>query len=214
FRSRGDEVANKTVRIVQDKEKTKNHIDEKGVPIPKVKIFQIDDDQMFDYARSVGFPVVIKLVKGSMRKGVYTNIRTDEELENAREEFRTRFKYSEIILEKHYYGKEYRIYVVGDKVICATNRVPANVQGDGVHSVEKLIKMKNEERKHNPYLKPKPIKVDYEIKLALKNNGLEMGSILPDGEILSLREKSNLSSGGDPLEATDDLSEEVKQIAV
>ncbi|GAB3058651.1 acylphosphatase [Virgibacillus ainsalahensis] len=214
FRSRGDKVANNTVRICQDKEKTKSLIAEKDVPVPKGGIFQMDDSKMFDYAEDIGFPVVIKPVNGSMGKGVFTNIRNKEELQNARNEFRTRFRYNELILEKHYHGKEYRIYVVGDKVIGATNRVPANIQGDGVHSIDKLIKMKNKERKNNPYLNPKPIKVDYEIKLALKNNDLEMDSILADGETLSLREKSNLSAGGDPLEATDELSKEVKQIAV
>lgn len=149
-----------------------------------------------------------------MGRGVYTNIDSAEELRNSINDFRSRHKYKEIILEKHYYGNEYRIYVVGDKVVGATNRVPANIEGDGSHTIRELIDIKNAKRKENPYLSPKPIKIDYEINLALKNNALTVESILPEGQVLFLREKSNLSSGGDPLEATEELPEDVRKMAV
>lgn len=77
-----------------------------------------------------------------------------------------------------------------------------------------MIDLKNEKRQENPYLNPKPIKVDYEVKLALKNNQLTLKSVLEKGKVLHLRDVSNLSAGGDPVEATDELTEEVKQIAV
>ncbi|WP_020006104.1 acylphosphatase [Salinicoccus albus] len=214
FRSRGDKVSNETVRICQNKEKTKKILDDQNVPIPKGEIFDVNDDQIYVYAQDIGFPVVIKPLSGSMGRGVYTNISNFDELKNAIGDFKKRYNYKGIIVEKHYYGKEYRVYVVGDNVIGATNRVPANIQGDGVNTVRDLIEIKNKVRESNPYLKPKPIKVDYEVKLALKNNGLEMNSVLRKGETLSLREISNLSAGGDPLEATSDLSDDVKRIAV
>src|SRR5699024_4945497 len=185
------------------------------VPIPIGEIFDRDDEQeIFSYAEKIHFPIIIKPTSGSMGRGVYTNINSIDELKNALEDFKKRYKYKSIIVEKHYFGQEYRIYVVGDKVIGATNRVPANIEGDGKSTVHELIKNKNEMRKANPYLAPKPMKIDYEIRNSLKNNGLSLESILSKNEILSLREKSNLSTGGDPLEATDELTEEVKQIAV
>lgn len=212
--SRGDKVANKSVYIAQDKEETKRIVQDKGVPVTKGKTLNVNDDSVFDYAQEIGFPVVIKPAKGSMGRGVYTNIKTPESLKNAIGDFKARHKYTEIIMEKHYFGNEYRMYVVGDKVIGATNRVPANIQGDGIHSIEDLIKLKNEERQGNPYLKSKPIKVDYEIKLALEEKGLTLDSVIGDGETLGLRKVSNLSAGGDPLDSTDELTDEVKQVAV
>ncbi len=215
LRSRGDGVTNKAVNLCGNKESTLKLLKKQGVPTPEGNIFDIDDDQMFKYAESIGFPVIIKPLNGSMGRGVYTNINSIEALKDALDDFKDKYKrYKSIILEKHHHGQEYRVYVVGEKVVAVTNRIPANITGDGVQSVRKLIEEKNEARKDNPYLAPKPIKIDYEVKLALKNNGLDMDSILPEGQVLYLREKSNLSSGGDPIEANDKISEEVKQIAI
>ncbi|WP_271400391.1 acylphosphatase [Salinicoccus roseus] len=215
LRSRGDGVTNKAVNLCGNKESTLKLLKEQGVPTPEGSIFNIDDERMFEYAENIGFPVIIKPLNGSMGRGVYTNINSIEELQEALTDFIRRYKkYKSIILEKHHHGQEYRIYVVDEEVIAVTNRIPANITGDGVQSVRKLIEEKNEARKDNPYLASKPIKVDYEVKLALKNNGLEMDSILPEGKVLYLREKSNLSSGGDSIEANDKISEEVKQIAI
>lgn len=215
LRSRGDGVTNKAVNLCGNKKSTLKLLKEQGVPTPEGSIFNIDDEEMFEYAKSIGFPVIIKPLNGSMGRGVYTNINSIEALQDALDDFKDKHKkYKSIILEKHHHGQEYRVYVVGEKVVAVTNRIPANITGDGVQSVRKLIEKKNEARKANPYLAPKPIKVDYEVKLALKNNGLDMDSILPEGQVLYLREKSNLSSGGDPIEANDKISKEVKQIAV
>ncbi|MFD1385909.1 acylphosphatase [Oceanobacillus oncorhynchi subsp. oncorhynchi] len=213
FRSRGDKVANKTVKICQDKEQTKAYLAKSNVPIPLGKTLETDED-IVHYANEIGYPVIVKPLNGSMGKGVYTNIANESELKDILKELRSKYSYSQYIVEKHYDGNEYRIYVVGDKVIGATNRIPANVTGDGIHTVEKLIEMKNEERKKNPYLAPKPIKADYEVTYMLERAGYTLNSVPEKDEQVFLREKSNLSSGGDPIEATDELTDEVKQIAV
>src|SRR5699024_7895017 len=178
------------------------------------ELFKINDKNIYDYSEKIGFPVVIKPANGTMGRGVYTNIKDREALGNAIVDFKKRYSYKEILIEKHFFGDEYRIYVVGDKVIGATNRVPANVQGDGKHSISELIELKNEERLENPYLKSKPIKVDYEIEVTLKELGLTPDSVPGEGETISMRKVSNLSAGGDPLDFTDELTDEVKQIAI
>lgn len=213
FRSRGDKVANKSVSICQNKEETKSLLEQGNVPIPVGKTLEADED-IITYANEIGYPVIIKPLSGSMGKGVYTNISSENELANILKELRSRYSYRQYIVEKHYDGNEYRIYVVGDKVIGATNRIPANIVGDGINTVKKLIEIKNEDRKQNPYLAPKPIKVDYEVTYMLERVGYTLDSIPKENEQVFLREKSNLSSGGDPIEATDELSDEVKQIAV
>lgn len=214
FCSRGDKVSNEAYRICQDKKETQRIISDKGVPVTGGELFKIVDKSIYDYAEKIGFPVVIKPANGTMGRGVYTNIKDLEALGNAIEDFKKRYSYKEILVEKHFFGDEYRIYVVGDKVIGATNRVPANIQGDGIHTISELIELKNEERLENPYLKSKPIKVDYEIELTLKELGLTTDSIPGEGETISMRKVSNLSAGGDPLDYTDELTDEVKQIAV
>lgn len=215
FRSRGDKISNNAVRICQDKEKTKDMLSKNGVSVPKGAVLPVDDEErIISFATDIGFPVILKPVKGSMGKGVYTNLRNEKSLMDALNDFRSKYAYSEILIEKHHLGKEYRIYVVGDKVVGATNRIPANVTGDGRHDIQTLIEKKNKERKTNPYLSPKPIKIDYEIQNSLKSKGYDVDSVPPEGETISMREKSNLSSGGDPIEATDEISKNVKQLAV
>lgn len=212
-RSRGDKVNNSAVSICSNKEETKSHLSKHGVQVPLGSVLT-EDKSIISYAEEIGFPVIIKPLKGSMGKGVYTNINSSEQLQDVLKELRSKYKYKKYIVEKHYYGKEYRVYVVGDQVVAATYRVPANVIGDGISTVEQLIEIKNEQRKSNPYLKSKPIKVDYEIEYLLRKEGYNLQSILEKGKQVFLREKSNLSSGGDPLEATDKLTKEVKKLAV
>ncbi|MEN2466410.1 acylphosphatase [Ornithinibacillus sp. JPR2-1] len=215
FRSRGDFVSNKSVRICQNKDKTKELLAQKNVPVPIGDIFNPNnEEEIINYCTEIGFPVVLKPLNGSMGKGVFTNISNQDELKEILENIKKLYNYKEYLVEKYYPGKEYRIYVVGDKVVGATNRVPANVVGDGIHTIKELIDQKNEDRKKNPYLAPKPIKIDFEVKQILKKAGYTTDTIPSKGEVVYLREKSNLSSGGDPIEATDELSEGVRQIAV
>ncbi len=111
------------------------------MPIPVGKTLDTDE-AIISYANEIGYPVIIKPLSGSMGKGVYTNISNENELANILKELRSKYSYQQYIVEKHYDGNEYRIYVVGDKVIGATNRIPANITGDGINTVEKLIEIK------------------------------------------------------------------------
>src|SRR5699024_8618363 len=117
YRSRGDKVANRTVNICQSKEKTKSILSKKGISTPVGDVFNINDKNITIYADDIGYPVVIKPPNGSMGKGVYTNITNHEELEKCLEDYRSRYNYQNVIVEKHYVGNEYRIYVVGDHTI-------------------------------------------------------------------------------------------------
>ncbi|MGG0815607.1 hypothetical protein ABE142_23525 [Paenibacillus alvei] len=42
-------------------------------------------------------------------------------------------------------GKEYRFLVTGDEVVGILHRVPANVVGDGIHTIEPLVHKKNKD---------------------------------------------------------------------
>src|SRR5699024_8683415 len=184
------------------------------INVPDGRVFDVYDKEITEYAKILGYPVIIKPISGSMGRGVYTNLSDEFELQDALYEFSNHFKTKKILIEKHYQGQEYRIYVVGNQVVGAINRIPANILGDGKSTVRSLIRQKNSDRKNNPYLVKKPIKIDYEIKNSLNSLGYTLDSIPPEGKQVFLREKSNLSSGGDPIDATNVLSQEVKSLAV
>src|SRR5699024_8680330 len=58
------------------------------------------------------------------------------------------------------------------------------------------------------------IEIDVEILQFIEEAGYTLESILPKGKTLFVREKSNVSIGGDPVDVTEQLSEEIKSIAI
>lgn len=215
-RSRGDLVSNEAIEICRNKEKTKEVLANANVPVPEGKRFTTatSDEEMLEYAKSIGFPVVLKPTTGSLGKGVFANISNAKELQKAIGALRKEIKFDEYIIEEFKQGNEYRVYVVNDKVISAVHRVPANIRGDGKSTIASLIEQKNKEKKANPYLAGKKIKIDSEIEMLLDKKGYDLQTVPNEGEVIYLREKSNVSTGGDPVDATDSLSHEVKKIAV
>lgn len=101
------------------------------------------------------------------------------------------------------------------EVVAILHRVPANVIGDGVSSIEDLVAEKNK----NPlrgkgYMTPLekislgPVEVEF-----LRLQDKDVKTVLQQGETAYLRENSNISTGGDSIDFTDDINEEYKSIA-
>src|SRR5690625_2826134 len=81
FRTRGDKVTNEAVEIGGDKAKTKEVLTEQNIHVPKGKQFSVDDkEELIEYAKEIGYPVVIKPTDGSFGRDVHTEIETDEQL--------------------------------------------------------------------------------------------------------------------------------------
>src|SRR5690625_1781060 len=216
FRTRGDKVANEAVELVDDKGTTKELLAQANVPVPKGKGFPEDatDEEILEFGKSIGYPVVLKPTNASLGDGVVVNIMSDAELEDALNYVRYELEYDEIIVEQHVFGKEYRIYVVEDKAVAAYNRIPANITGDGIHTIEELINMKNYERRQNARLNSCLIHYDIEIEEFLERKKYDLTSIPPKGEYIPLREKTNVSAGGDPIDVTDIITDEMREIAI
>ncbi|GAB6169907.1 bifunctional glutamate--cysteine ligase GshA/glutathione synthetase GshB [Clostridium carnis] len=123
---------------------------------------------------------------------------------------------SKVIIEELIDGKEYRFLVIGDKVSGVLHRVPANVKGDGRHSIEELVEEKNKnDLRGKGYKTPlEKISLNEEAKLYLKQNNLTIEYIPKENEIVYLRENSNISTGGDSIDYTNDIKEYFKDIAV
>src|SRR5699024_5458730 len=58
------------------------------------------------------------------------------------------------------------------------------------------------------------IHIDVEILEFIEKKGYTLESVPPKDEYILLREKTNVSSGGDPLDVTDEITDEIKQIAI
>lgn len=216
FRTRGDKVSNEAVELSSNKDVTKKMLEEAGVPVPRGKGFEAEatNEEIYEYGLTLGFPLVVKPTDGSLGWGVVTNIETEEELKEAITYVREELEYDEIVVEQYVVGPEYRVYVVGNEVIAAYNRIPANITGDGIHTIEELIELKNRIRRKNARLNSCLIEIDVEIIEHVQELGYSLDTVLPKGEKIFIREKSNISMGGDPIDVTDQLSNEIKSIAI
>lgn len=219
YRSRGDMVSNDAVDIVHHKNRAKEYLNKLNVPTPKGIMIDVHTNQselkLKQRKSSLNFPLVVKPTLGSLGKGVTTNIQNEDELSIAIQAIKDNYEYyNEIIIEEYVEGDEYRVYVVGNEVSAVTKKVTANVIGDGVSNVNQLIRMKNKERKKNPYLVRKLITVNDAVIKYLEKNNLSLETIPQKGEIVQLINQSNISVGGDPIDATDDLDKISKKVAV
>lgn len=216
FRTRGDKVTKEAVQKGMDKQITKEILAKKGVAIPEGKLFNSNhtDNEIIDYCTTLTYPIVIKPLNGSFGKGVVSDINGEEELKKALQYVRQELNEKSIIAERHVNGNDYRLYVVNNKVVGAILRVPPNVTGDGTSTIETLIKQKNKLRSKNPRLVSCPIQVNNETIEYLEKNHYTLETVLDKDKTVLLNNKANISLGGDPIDVLDDLSEEMKTIAV
>lgn len=216
FRTRGDKVTNEAVEIGSDKEQTKQRLIQASIPTPEGKQFKEDvsDEEIINDTLQSGFPVVLKPTDGSFGRGVITNIQNEQELKNALHHVRAKQNFRDVIVEQYIPGEDYRIYVVGNEVVGAMKRIPANIIGDGIHSIRELIKLKNEEKKQNPRLISCLIKIDTKMIDFIQSQDYMLDSILENEKRLFLSEKSNISIGGDPINVTNELPDEITSTAV
>ena len=122
----------------------------------------------------------------------------------------------EIMVEDYLLGTEYRFFVLGDQTLAVLLRVPANVIGDGVHTVAELVSAKNDHplRGDGSRTPLKKIALGDIEQLQLKEQGLTVDSIPAKDQLVQLRANSNISTGGDSIDMTDEMHASYKEIAV
>jgi cyanophycin synthetase len=202
-----------SVDIACDKNITKELLTQAGIPVPEGAVCRTVEEA-FEAAEEIGYPVVIKPVNGNQGKGVSLNIQSPEEIPNA---FRIAAGYSEnILVEEYIKGNDYRILVVGDQVTAVSLRIPANVTGDGIHTISQLVEFKNQDqRRGEGHERPlTKIKID-EISLTiLRKQGYTPSSIPEKGIRVYLKENGNLSTGGEAIDCTDRIHPDNQEIAI
>ncbi len=214
--SSGDFNSEQAFAICDNKALTAEYLEAQKVPIPKGFMFKEDAgiDEILNYVEKIQYPIVVKPTDGSGGAGVFANINSKKDLVKAVNFIREKQNFKEIIIQQHVFGEEVRVYVLDNKVLAAANRLPANVLGDGEQTVVQLVRNKNELRKSIPHLHYRPIKIDLGVRQLVEAEGYTLDSVLPKGERLYLKKISNISTGGDPVDITNELTQEQREIAV
>jgi cyanophycin synthetase len=202
-----------SVDMACDKTVTKELLEQAGIPVPKGGVCRTIKEAI-QTAEEIGYPVVLKPVNGNQGKGVSLNIQCPEEIPEA---FRIAAAFSEnILVEEYINGNDYRILVVGNQVSAVSLRIPANVIGDGRHTIAQLVELKNkDERRGEDHERPlTKIKLD-EISMAiLKKQRYLPDSIPKKGIRVYLKMSGNLSTGGEAVDYTDRIHPDNQQIAI
>lgn len=196
-----------TFLIMENKYVSKKVLEERGIKVPAGEIYYSEEEAISDYPRFSKNKVVVK--PNSTNFGIGVAVVNQGDKEFFLQKIKDAFTFDkEVIVEEFIDGPEYRFLVIGDKVEGIVHRVPANVIGDGVNNIKKLIELKNDQK--NIYY----IKFGATEKNELKKQSLTLNSIPKKGEQIFLRTNSNVSTGGDALDFTDDIPKKYKKIAV
>lgn len=192
---------------------------EKGIPVPHGKLF---DDTEFEKAlswvKTLNRRVVVKPVDYEGGKGVTVNVGTatlasawDHCIGVLKNIKRNKIK---ILVETYHLGIDVRAIVINKKFVCATTRLPANVIGDGVNTVQSLISNKNKKRSFNPHLVVNPIVVNDYTRFLLEKQLLTLDSIPKKDQVVLLHEVTSIGYSADTVDVTDTVSNELKDLAV
>ncbi len=198
--------------IAQDKDLTKRLLAAAGVPVPRGRPVK-DVEDGWATALSLGLPVVVKPRDGNQGKGVTVNITDRGHFESA---YRAADEIGEVMVEQFLPGHDFRLLVVGDKLVAAARRDPPYVVGDGVHTVRELVDKVNADPRRGDGHATSLTRIRFDdIALArLKMQGLTADSVPPVGQRVVLRNNANLSTGGTATDVTDDVHPQVAARAV
>jgi len=184
--------------------------------VPESLTIRSVEDAMAAYPKFVTKDIVVKPKSTNFGKGI-----TILKKLNSQKEFLDAVQYAfkedkTLLIEDFIEGKEYRFLVIGDEVPAILHRVPANVKGDGVHSIRELVKIKNQDPlRGKNYVTPlEKINLGHVEEEFLKAQGKDFDYIPKENETVYLRKNSNISTGGDSIDYTDEISDAYKKIAI
>ena len=148
--------------------------------------------------------MVVKPRDGNQGRGVATNLTTREQVATAYQAAlqESRKRSSSSALPR---ATTIACWWSAGRVVAAARREPAQVLGDGVHTVTEFIEMANTDPRrgeHHATVLSK-IKLDAMALAVLADQGFAPDSVPPAGAIVLIRRNGNLSTGGTAIDVTE-----------
>ncbi|MFZ7188308.1 bifunctional glutamate--cysteine ligase GshA/glutathione synthetase GshB [Avibacterium avium] len=203
--------------IMENKVVTKKVLHKAGFNVPQSMEFTSAEQAVANYGLFEGRAVVIKPKSTNYGLGITIFQQGVSNREDFAKAIEIAFREDkEVMVEDYLSGTEYRFFVLGEETLAVLLRVPANVVGDGKHTVAELVAAKNDHplRGDGSRTPLKKIALGDIEKLQLKEQGLTVDSIPDAGRIVQLRANSNISTGGDSIDMTDEMHPSYKALAV
>ncbi|HEP1843560.1 TPA: bifunctional glutamate--cysteine ligase GshA/glutathione synthetase GshB [Streptococcus suis] len=194
---------------------TKKILDQAGFPVPAGAEFANKEDALRYYGQVASSAIVVKPKSTNFGLGI-SIFQEPASLADYEKALDIAFSEdSHVLVEEFVSGTEYRFFILEGKCEAVLLRVAANVVGDGSSTIRELVDQKNQDplrgRDHRS-----PLEIinlgDIEL-LMLEQQGYTPDTILPEGVQAFLRGNSNISTGGDSIDMTDQMDESYKQLA-
>lgn len=205
-----------SILAMENKQVTKKILEETGIRIPKGLEYTDAEKAKSEFSFFKGKPVVIKPNQTNFGIGItILKDNTDETVFQRAVEIAFEHD-STVLIEEFIEGKEFRIFVIGSEVVGILHRVPANVTGDGNLTIRELVNVKNQDPlRGKGYRTPlEKIQLGEAEAMFLNSQQKNFDYVPLPEEVVFLRENSNISTGGDSIDFTDDIPDSYKEIAV
>jgi cyanophycin synthetase len=202
------------VDIAGDKKMTNQLLGAAGLPVPRSEVVRTDEDAVAA-AKRIGFPVVTKPLDGNHGRGVGLDLRTERAVRAGFKRALREARRGQVVVESFVTGNDYRVLVIGGRMVAIAERVPAHITGDGKQTVRQLVEMENRDPRrgigHEKVLTR--IKADEAALALLKKQGFDIDDVPPEGAIVLLAETGNMSTGGISIDRTWEAHEDNVEIA-
>lgn len=179
-----------SARLSRHKRRTARTLAQIGLPVPRHYTAR-SLEQASAAAARVGYPVVVKPLRGKQAMGVTVGVRSPEALEIA---FGRAAEFGALI-EELVVGSTYRLLVIGNRLAAALKIAPPTVTGNGIDTVRELIATLNRDPLRNE-VRLFPVEIDDELTEFLGKGGHRLEDVPAAGEEIALRSACNVATGG------------------
>ncbi|HVQ46041.1 MAG TPA: cyanophycin synthetase [Gemmatimonadales bacterium] len=190
------------VELASDKEETNRILANLGLPVPRQRLVQSAADAVAA-AEKIGYPVVVKPYNANHGRGITVHLTGAEQVRTAFDVAREHSR--SVIVESFIAGEDHRMLVINGELVAVAKRVPGHVVGDGVHTIEQLVELVNQDPRrgvgHEKVLTR--LEFDNQAEVLLSRKGYTRESVPAPGESVFLRATGNLSTGGTATDLTD-----------
>ena len=204
--SETSKTPNLSVEIAQDKELTKELLGRVGVPVPTGDVIEEVDDA-WPAAQRIGLPVVVKPKDGNQGKA------RQRQPGHARSRSSPPPSWPSSTMARSSSsascpGNDFRLLVVNDRLVAAAQRDPAQVVGDGQHTIRATGR--HGQRRPAPGRRPRQRLTTHPPGRARRadadaSRSCTWDSVPAPGQRCCCATTANLSTGGTATDVTDDV---------
>ncbi len=203
----GPVIDGRKSNFVRKKDVVKSFLRKHGLNVPRGRVFSRDarneaESFFATFAPTLADGVCVKPADGGWGNLVHLEIRDVDSFRDAFAAVSER--YARILVEETIRGSVYRFNGLAGRVVAVEFQCPANVEGDGTHTIAELVRIKNAERRRHP-THGSPLRLGRWQLAFLRRDGFRPDDVPKAGERVFLSHLSNLHQGGEHSDATDEV---------